>query len=83
MFHYSVPTGRWPDEGKNIWRYILRKHLFKSNHITQSKIYIGMRYKGDHSSFLLKRINDKIIFTTMMPGAASLFGQKFFKNCLA
>ena len=44
-------------------------------HITQSKFHIGMTYKGDHLSFLPKRINVKIIFATMMPMAASLRGQ--------
>ena len=35
-----------------------------------------MWYKGDYLSFLLKRINDKIIFTTMTTMAAALPGQK-------
>ena len=45
--------------------------------ITQAKIHIGMQYKGDHLSFLPKRINDKIIFTAMMTRAASQPGQSF------
>ena len=39
-------------------------------------ILIGMRHKAGHLSFLSKRLNDKIIFTTMISVAAGLFGQK-------
>ena len=35
-----------------------------------------MQYKEDHLSFLQKRINDKIIFTTMITNAAQ-HGQQF------
>ena len=43
---------------------------------SESKFLINITYKGDHLSFLPKRINDKIIFTTMITRAAFLPGQK-------
>ena len=46
------------------------------NQTSKSKVLINIKYKGDHVSFLPKRINDKIIFTTMITKAAFLPGQK-------
>ena len=48
-----------------------QKTQFKTQSIIQSKINIGITYKLGYLSFLPKKINDKIIVTTMMTRAAS------------
>ena len=62
-----------------IWQRILRKTIAVIKSVvdgvfykTQLKFPNGMRHKGDHLPFLSKRMNDKIISTTMMTIAASL-----------